>query len=120
MFCPRCGKQLPDGVAFCDGCGLQLAAPTPAQAPSRPAKPAGEALNLSEMPFLPLIFKGVAALLLTIMFILALVDAIRSESAYSFFDILCSGIFYAAVIWILSDLVHFGQRLYKLKKAERK
>lgn len=25
MFCNKCGKQLPDGSAFCDGCGTRIA-----------------------------------------------------------------------------------------------
>ena len=24
MFCENCGKQIPDGSAFCDGCGAKL------------------------------------------------------------------------------------------------
>ncbi|MBR5116780.1 MAG: zinc-ribbon domain-containing protein, partial [Lachnospiraceae bacterium] len=24
MFCPNCGKQLPEGSRFCAGCGTQL------------------------------------------------------------------------------------------------
>ncbi|MBE6807335.1 MAG: zinc ribbon domain-containing protein [Ruminococcaceae bacterium] len=35
MFCPNCGKNLPDNSAFCDGCGTRLAA-----APAQPAAPA--------------------------------------------------------------------------------
>lgn len=27
MFCPKCGKQLPDGAKFCSGCGSVLSAP---------------------------------------------------------------------------------------------
>lgn len=42
MFCEKCGKQLPDGSAFCDGCGAKLtqeAAPAaPVAAPAAPAK----------------------------------------------------------------------------------
>ena len=49
MFCEKCGKQIPDGSAFCDGCGAKLtqevapvAAPeaAPAVAPAAPAAPA--------------------------------------------------------------------------------
>lgn len=52
MFCPNCGKQLPDGVRFCTGCGTPLAdepvrehyapaaaQPAPAPAPEPPAPP---------------------------------------------------------------------------------
>ena len=43
MFCEKCGKQIPDGSAFCDGCGTKLiqeAAPAaaPVAAPAAPAK----------------------------------------------------------------------------------
>ena len=42
MFCEKCGKQLPDGSAFCDGCGAKVtqeAAPeaAPAAAPAKPS-----------------------------------------------------------------------------------
>ena len=57
MFCPRCGKQQPDGAKFCTNCGAPLAAPesagqtmrqpvaqqpapAPAPAPARAAAPA--------------------------------------------------------------------------------
>lgn len=30
MFCPRCGKQQPDGAKFCSNCGAALAAPNQA------------------------------------------------------------------------------------------
>lgn len=38
MFCPNCGKQLPDDAKFCGGCGNRLEAPQ--QAPAAPAAPA--------------------------------------------------------------------------------
>lgn len=41
MFCPRCGRDNPDGVKFCPGCGYQfseaLTGPGPGQAPSVPS-----------------------------------------------------------------------------------
>lgn len=37
MFCPKCGKQLPDGAKFCSGCGSVLDAPR-----TGPQKPAGQ------------------------------------------------------------------------------
>ena len=41
MFCPNCGKENPDGVAFCAGCGMSFgaaaAAPAPEAAPVEPA-----------------------------------------------------------------------------------
>lgn len=36
MFCPNCGKNLPDNAAFCDGCGSRMAA---APAPVQPQAP---------------------------------------------------------------------------------
>ena len=35
MFCPNCGKQLPDGSRFCDSCGAQLEAAPPVQQPTQ-------------------------------------------------------------------------------------
>lgn len=42
MFCPNCGKENPDGAAYCAGCGMAFAsaAPAPAAAPAPVAEPA--------------------------------------------------------------------------------
>ena len=41
MFCPNCGKEIPDGVAFCGGCGMSLSAAAVApEAEAAPAEPA--------------------------------------------------------------------------------
>lgn len=29
MFCEKCGKNLPDGIQFCDGCGAKIEAVRP-------------------------------------------------------------------------------------------
>jgi hypothetical protein len=39
MFCPNCGKQVPQGTRFCPYCGFQIGAPTPPQAPTPPNFP---------------------------------------------------------------------------------
>lgn len=39
MFCPNCGKEIPDGAAFCGECGTSLAAPAAEAAPEAPAAP---------------------------------------------------------------------------------
>ena len=43
MFCPKCGKQLPDGAAFCASCGtplnVQPAAPSEPVIPAAPVVP---------------------------------------------------------------------------------
>ena len=52
MFCPNCGKENPDGAAFCTECGLSFAsvaapaapAPEPEAAPAAPAEPAPAAV----------------------------------------------------------------------------
>ena len=79
MFCSKCGKQNPDGAAFCDGCGNQLNAapaapqqpvyqqppvapqqPAPGyyQQPARPAAPGGNPLK----QYLHFILGGLAVL----------------------------------------------------------
>lgn len=43
MFCPKCGAQLADGVAFCSSCGNSVtpqAAPAPQQPLAQPGEPA--------------------------------------------------------------------------------
>ena len=42
MQCPNCGKQLPNGAAFCTGCGTALDGQTPKQTPAE--KPRSRAL----------------------------------------------------------------------------
>lgn len=39
MFCNKCGKQLPDGSVFCDGCGASLTGGAPVQQPPMPQQP---------------------------------------------------------------------------------
>ncbi len=36
MFCPGCGKSLPDGSLFCSGCGRKIMSSTPAPVPTMP------------------------------------------------------------------------------------
>ena len=36
MFCSNCGKQIPDGSAFCPECGTKLTAPVTQAAPTAP------------------------------------------------------------------------------------
>ena len=40
MFCPNCGKNVPDDSKFCDGCGFSFANAEPASAPEPAAEPA--------------------------------------------------------------------------------
>jgi hypothetical protein len=39
MFCPQCGKQIPDDSQFCSKCGRSIASLMLPAAPRRPAKP---------------------------------------------------------------------------------
>jgi uncharacterized RDD family membrane protein YckC len=57
MFCARCGKPLPEAVAFCPHCGAPVAstpgstsASTPASAPT-PVSPAGPAAGSLAIPY---------------------------------------------------------------------
>lgn len=36
MYCPTCGKQVPDDSKFCEGCGANLIAPADAAVPAEP------------------------------------------------------------------------------------
>lgn len=51
MNCTHCGTALVAHARFCPNCGTPVAAPTPAQAPSRTAEDSSQAVSsLSEMP----------------------------------------------------------------------
>lgn len=39
MYCQKCGSQNPDGAAFCQSCGAQMAPPSPPAAPVAPGRP---------------------------------------------------------------------------------
>lgn len=39
MFCRNCGKEVPDGQKFCDGCGAPMEAPAASQTPPPPPPP---------------------------------------------------------------------------------
>lgn len=39
MICQNCGRELPEGVAFCDNCGASQPAPATAAAPTAPVAP---------------------------------------------------------------------------------
>ena len=51
MFCQNCGKQNPDGIAFCANCGAALngAAPVAPVAPVAPATVPGKGLGIASM-----------------------------------------------------------------------
>lgn len=42
MFCPNCGKQIPQGTKFCTYCGYQIGTPTPPQTPPPQSPPPPE------------------------------------------------------------------------------
>lgn len=44
MYCPNCGKQVPDQAAFCEYCGAKLAKPEPQSQPEPQAQPVYQAV----------------------------------------------------------------------------
>lgn len=44
MFCPKCGKEIPDGSAFCSSCGTNV---TTMSGPGGPAKPSAAGVAFS-------------------------------------------------------------------------
>ena len=53
MFCPNCGKENPDGVAFCGGCGMAFGAPAAPAAEAAPAPEAAPAAPVAAAPEAP-------------------------------------------------------------------
>lgn len=77
MFCPKCGTQVPEGAAFCGGCGNRLnqaAQPTPPvqpaynQQPVRPAQPV-----YAPQPVAPRKQNGAKSVLVVVTMLLSLV-----------------------------------------------
>lgn len=49
MYCPKCGKQLPDGAKFCSACGTRLPKSQP-QPEARPTRTSKAPLSLAVQP----------------------------------------------------------------------
>lgn len=63
MFCEKCGKQIPDGSAFCDGCGAKLIQEaTPVAAPAPEAAPAAAPAAPAKASFLATLLEKVKAI----------------------------------------------------------
>ena len=48
MFCPKCGKENPDGTSFCSGCGTAISNPAAPRQSAAPASPSGESMNFGQ------------------------------------------------------------------------
>lgn len=68
MFCPKCGKEVPEGAAFCVGCGnpmggaAQKAAPAADASPTPHAAGTGYAAAKKRPPVVPLVVAVVAVI----------------------------------------------------------
>ena len=137
MYCPKCGKALPDDALACDACGASTAEPElifdppkkekTAEPSTPPVKDAFKKWAREQGSFC-LIAKAVAVvvmlfyLLTSVVYTITLIvenyagGVIFSE----FFLKLLTGIVYGVVIWLLSDAVLYLQKLYQMKKNEMK
>lgn len=143
MYCPKCGKQLPDDAAYCDACGARFA-PEPEliyEQPKRKEEPKkedapkpddfGTAFRkwVKEQGLFCLIAKAVSVtvmffyLLVAIVYTISLAVADYYSGGYifsQFFTVLLNGIVYGVIIWLLSDAVLYLTKLYQMKKQELK
>ncbi|HIS41119.1 MAG TPA: zinc ribbon domain-containing protein [Candidatus Aphodovivens avistercoris] len=65
MFCPKCGKEVPEGAAFCVGCGNPMGGAAPKAAGASPtphAAGAGCAAAKKRPPVVPLVVAAVAVI----------------------------------------------------------
>ena len=140
MYCPKCGKQLPDGAAFCDACGAsfvpeqpELIFEQPKQQKEEPPKSEVKSAFrkwVKDQGLFCLIAKAVAVTVMFFYLLVAVVQAISlgvSDLHYSggsifsqFFTLLLTGIVYGVIIWLLSDAVLYLSKLYQMKKNELK
>ena len=136
MYCPKCGKQLPDDAAFCDACGarfapepeLQFEQPKAKTEPKKPEVPNAFRKWVKEQGLFCLIAKAVAVTVMTFYLLTAIVHMITlAVGQYpggaifaQFFAELLQGLSYGVIIWLLSDAVLYLSTLVKMKKQELK
>ena len=48
MFCPKCGKELPDNAKFCGGCGADVNAPVSAPEPVKQSVPSQQSAPMNQ------------------------------------------------------------------------
>ena len=139
MYCPKCGKSLPDDAVVCDACGASLTEEPelifdpPKKDKSEDAKqtpPVKDAFRkwAHEQGSFCLIAKAVAVvvmlfyLLTSIVYTITLIVENYSGGVIfsEFFLKLLTGIVYGVIIWLLSDAVLYLQKLYQMKKKETK
>lgn len=136
MYCPKCGKLLPDDASFCDACGASFA-PEPELIYEQPkprapkSEPTSNALKkwVKDQGLFCLIAKAVAITVMTFYLLVAIVYTISLSVSHlysggyifsQFFSMLLTGIVYGVIIWLLSDAVLYLQKLLQIKKNEEK
>ena len=141
MYCPKCGKLLPDDAQYCDACGMRFV-----QEPQTPPELIYEQPKRSEPEQKPeavpnafrkwikdqglfcLIAKAVAVTVMTVYLLIAFVSLITlivqgypgGTIFTDFIQKLLAGIIYGVIIWLLSDAVLYLGKLYEMKKKETK
>ncbi len=75
IVCPKCNKELEDGVQFCDGCGAAVTEPVPADAAAAAPK--------KKFPKKALLFGGIAVLVLTAVILAVVLLAGRKSGSYA-------------------------------------
>ena len=132
MYCPKCGKSVPDDATVCGACGAtfdQMPAPKAAKktAGSPEVKNAFRKWAQDQGMFC-LIAKAVAVVVMLCYLLTAVVYTItliieKYSGGVIFSEFLLkllTGIVYGVVIWLLSDAVLYLQKLCEMKKKETK
>lgn len=137
MYCPKCGKSVPDDATVCDTCGARFdPMPDPEFDPPKKGKKAEKAPDVKDafkkwaqdQGMFCLIAKAVAVtvmlfyLLTSVVYTVTLIIEKYSGGVIfsEFFLKLLTGLVYGVIIWLLSDAVLYLQKLYELKKTETK
>ncbi len=137
MYCPKCGKPLPETAAVCDACGTPIGSndePEPMFDPPKKEKEAPKTPPVKDafikwakdQGMFCLIAKAVAVVVMAFYLLTSVVYTITLiVQGYSggvifseFFLKLLTGIVYGVIIWLLSDAVLYLQKLYEMKKKE--
>ena len=137
MYCPKCGKSVPDDATVCDACGARFdPMPDPEFDPPKKEKKAAKSPDVKDafkkwaedQGMFCLIAKAVAVvvmlfyLLTSVVYTVTLIIEKYSGGVIfsEFFLKLLTGLVYGVIIWLLSDAVLYLQKLYEMKKKETK
>ncbi len=118
MYCPKCGKENPDGAQLCHSCNSVLTS-TPAQAPALGVKTSGLAIAALILGILSIFTLGLTAIPAIILGIISLVTIEKSGGRITGRGFAIGGIVVPVVLVPVFLMIILMPALYRVKKQAR-